>query len=85
MKVNLNSELQAFVAEKVLSGEYHTLQAVIEDAVRLLAERARAEQRLHALLRSVKSTGTTVTDLNEKDWEAIRLEAESRLVDGKSA
>jgi len=84
MNVDLNSELQAFVAEKVLSGEYHTPQAVVEHAVRLLAERAQAEQRLHGLLRNVKSTGT-VTDLKEEDWEAIRREAESRLVKGESA
>ena len=84
MNVNLNSELQAFVAEKVLSGEYHTPQAVVEDAARLLAERAQAEQRLHALLRNVKNA-STVTDLNEKDWEAISREAASRLVNGASA
>ncbi|HMD98631.1 MAG TPA: type II toxin-antitoxin system ParD family antitoxin [Terriglobia bacterium] len=83
MNVDLNSELQAFVTEKVRSGEYHTPQAVVEDAVRLLAERARAEQRLHALVRNLKSTGT-VAPLNEKDWEAISREAQSRLVNRAS-
>jgi len=79
MNVDFNPELQAFVTEKVSSGEYHSAEAVVEDAVRLLAERARAEQRLHALLRNLSSAGT-VADLNEKDWEAISREAQSRLV-----
>lgn len=79
MNVDFNPELQAFVTEKVSSGEYHSAEAVVEDAVLLLAERARAEQRLHALLRNLSSAGT-VADLNEKDWEAISREAQSRLV-----
>jgi len=84
MNVELNPELQAFVTEKVGSGEYHTPQAVVEDAVRLLADRSRAEQRLHALLRNVKSAGT-VAALNEKDWEAVSQEAQTRLVNRASA
>jgi len=84
MNLDLNPELQAFVTEKVRSGEYHTPQAVVEEAVRLLFERSRAEQRLHALLRSVKSAGT-VADLNDKDWEAISREAQTRLVNRASA
>jgi len=79
MNVELNPELQAFVTDKVRSGEYHTPQAVVEDAVRLLAERHRAEQRLDALVRNLKSTGTAAP-LNEKDWEAISREAQTRLV-----
>ena len=79
MNVDFNPELQAFVTEKVSSGEYHSAEAVVEDAVLLLAERARAEQRLHALLRNLSSAGT-VADLKEKDWEAISREAQSRLV-----
>jgi putative addiction module CopG family antidote len=79
MNVDFNPELQAFVTEKVSSGEYHSAEAVVEDAVLLLAERARAEQRLQALLRNLSSAGT-VADLNEKDWEAISREAQSRLV-----
>ena len=84
MNVDLNPELQAFVIEKVRSGEYHTPQAVVEDAVRLLFERSRAEQRLHALLRCAKNGGT-VADLNDKDWEAVSREAHSRLVNRASA
>jgi putative addiction module CopG family antidote len=84
MNVELNPELQAFVAEKVRSGEYHTPQAVVEDAVRLLALRAQAEQRLQALVRSLKNAGS-VADLNEKDWEAINQEAYRRLVNCSSA
>ena len=84
MNVELNPELQAFVTDKVRSGEYHTPQAVVEDAVRFLFERSRAEQRLHALLRNVKSAGT-VAELNEKDWEAVSREAHSRLVNRASA
>ncbi|MGO9271734.1 MAG: type II toxin-antitoxin system ParD family antitoxin [Terriglobia bacterium] len=83
MNVDLNPELQAFVTEKVRSGEYHTAQAVVEDAVRLLAERSRAEQRLHALLGNVKSA-STAADLNDKDWEAVSREAQSRLVNRAS-
>jgi len=84
MNVDLNPELEAFVTEKVRSGEYHTPQAVVEEAVRLLFERSRAEQRLHALLRSVKSAGTAAA-LNDKDWEAVSQEAHSRLVNRASA
>jgi len=83
MNVDLNPELQAFVTERVSSGEYHTPQAVVEDAVRLLFERSRAEQRLHALLRTVKTAGT-VAALNDRDWEAVSLEAKSRLVNRAS-
>jgi putative addiction module CopG family antidote len=79
MNVDLNPELQAFVTEKVRSGEYHTAQAVVEDAVRLLFERSRAEQRLEALVRNLKKAGTAA-DLNEKDWEGISQEAQRRLV-----
>ena len=79
MDVDLSPELKAFVAEKVRSGEYHNPGAVVEDAVRLLAERSRAEQRLEALVRDLRRSGT-VAPLNEKDWEAVSREAQIRLV-----
>jgi len=84
MNVDLNSELLAFVTEKVRTGEYPTPQAVVEDAVRFLAERSRAEQRLTQLLRDAK-TGGAVAPLNEKDWEAVSQDAQSRLVNRVSA
>ena len=83
MNVDLNPELQAFVTEKVRSGEYGTAQAVVEDAVRLLAQRAQAEQRLSALLHELKRLGP-VTDLRERDWEGIQREALSRFTHSNS-
>jgi len=79
MNLELSPELQTFVTEKVRSGEYHTPQAVVEDAVRLLAERSRAEQRLDALVRESRRVGP-LAPLNEKDWEAVSREAQIRLV-----
>ena len=83
MNVDLNPELQAFVTEKVRSGEYRTAQAVVEDAVRLLAQRSQAEKHLSALLRQLKGLGP-VADVRERDWEGIQREALSRFSHSES-
>jgi putative addiction module CopG family antidote len=84
MTVDLSPELQAFVTEKVLSGEYRTAQAVIEDAVRLFAQRAQAEQRLSALLHGLKGV-PRMTDPRQRDWEGIQQAALNRFSGNKSA
>jgi len=43
MTVELSPELEALVKQKVTSGPYHTTQQVLEEALRALDERDRAQ------------------------------------------
>jgi putative addiction module CopG family antidote len=46
MNVILNPELETLVNNKVRSGEFPTAEAVVEEGLRLLKARDRAESRL---------------------------------------
>ena len=84
MQVVLNSEWEELVKERVHSGQYATPEAVVEEALRLLKERDRAEDRLEALLQEAEDSGEA-TEMTEEDWEDIRREAVARLRARKSS
>ncbi len=71
MNVALNPELEKLVNEKVQSGQYRTPEAVVEEALQLLTERNRAEDRLEALLQEAENSGPAV-EMTEQEWANIR-------------
>ena len=83
MQVVLNSEWEELVKERVHSGQYATPEAVVEEALRLLKERDRAEDRLEALLQEAEDSGEA-TEMTEQDWENIRREAHQRHAERKA-
>jgi len=83
MQVVLNSEWEELVKERVHSGQYATPEAVVEEALRLLKERDRAEDRLEALLQEAEDSGEA-TEMTEQDWENIRREVHQRHAERKT-
>jgi putative addiction module CopG family antidote len=78
MNVDLTPELHEFIAEEVRRGRYGTPQAVVEDAVNLLAARSETEQRLRSLLRRSVPL-REIGDPTENNWEVLQQEVLTRL------
>jgi putative addiction module CopG family antidote len=77
MNVALNPELEKLVNEKVQSGQYRTPEAVVEEALQLLTERDRTEDRLEALLQEAENSGPAV-EMTEQEWANIRRQVHER-------
>jgi putative addiction module CopG family antidote len=77
MNVALNPELEKLVNEKVQSGQYRTPEAVVEEALQLLTERDRGEDRLEALLQEAENSGPAV-EMTEQEWANIRRQVHER-------
>jgi len=77
MNVPLSPDMEKLVSEKVKRGEYPDAAAVVADALQLLKERDRAEDRLEALLREGIESGDS-TEMTEEDWEDIHREVRQR-------
>jgi antitoxin ParD1/3/4 len=73
MNVILNPELETLVNNKVRSGEFPTAEAVVEEGLRLLKARDRAESRLELLLLEAEESGTA-TEMTASEWDDIRRE-----------
>ena len=56
---------------------------MVEEALRLLKERDRAEDRLEALLQEAEDSGEA-TEMTEQDWENIRREVHQRHAERKT-
>ena len=78
MNVVLNPELEKLVNEKVGSGYHQTQEAMVEEALKLLTARDRAEDRLKALLQEAEDSRPPV-EMTEQDWTDIRTEALAKL------
>jgi putative addiction module CopG family antidote len=57
MNVVLNPDLETLVNQKVSSGEFPSAEAVVEEGLRLLKVRDRAESRLETLLLEAEESG----------------------------
>ncbi len=73
MNVLLNPDLEKLISQKVKNGEYATPEAVVEEGLRLLKARDRAEARLEALLVEAEQSGPA-TEMTEQEWGDIRRE-----------
>lgn len=81
MTVQLPAELQAFVEEKVASGEYASTEAVVQASVKLLQGR---ERRLAELRREIQ-IGVDQLDRGEGvPWDVDAILAEVNLADWPS-
>lgn len=73
MNVVLNPELETLVNKKVSSGEFASAEAVVEEGLRLLKARDRAESWLELLLLEAEESGTA-TEMTASEWDDIRRE-----------
>lgn len=73
MNVVLNPDLETLVNQKVSSGEFPSAEAVVEEGLRLLKARDRAESRLETLLLEAEESGPT-TEMSAREWDDIRRE-----------
>lgn len=73
MNVLLNPELEKLISQKLESGEYPTAEAVVEEGLRLLNVRDKAEAQLEALLLEAEESGPA-TEMTVQEWDDIRRE-----------
>ena len=73
MNVALNRDLETLVNQKVSSGEFPSAEAVVEEGLRLLKVRDRAESRLETLLLEAEESGPA-TEMSAREWDDIRRE-----------
>ena len=73
MNVVLNPDLETLVNQKVRSGEFPSAEAVVEEGLRLLKVRDRAESRLETLLLEAEESGPA-TEMSAREWDDIRRE-----------
>lgn len=73
MNVVLNPDLETLVNQKVSSGEFPSAEAVVEEGLRLLKARDRAESRLETLLLEAEESGPA-TEMSAREWDDIRRE-----------
>jgi putative addiction module CopG family antidote len=73
MNVALNPDLETLVSQKVSSGEFPSAEAVVEEGLRLLKARDRAESRLEMLLLEAEESGPA-TEMTGRGWDDIRRE-----------
>ncbi|MBI4556487.1 MAG: type II toxin-antitoxin system ParD family antitoxin [Candidatus Hydrogenedentes bacterium] len=82
MNVSLTPQLEAFVHKKVKSGQYHSANEVVRQALHLLKEHDRADKmRLEELRREI-AIGVELADRGEVaplDIEEIRATARKRV------
>jgi len=73
MNVTLNAELEKLVSRELESGKYPSPEAVIEEGLRLLRARDKAEARLESLLIEAEESGPA-TEMSPQEWDEIRRE-----------
>ena len=77
MTVVLKPEMEKLIKEQVESGHFQNPEAVVEEALRLLPERDRAETRLESLLQEAEDSGPA-SEMTEQDWMNIRRQVHER-------
>ena len=77
MTVVLKPEMEKLIKEQVESGHFQNPEAVVEEALRLLTERDRAETRLESLLQEAEDSGPA-SEMTEQDWMNIRRQVHER-------
>lgn len=78
MQIVVNPELEGLIVEQVQSGRYETAEALIEEAVRLLVDRDRAESRLETLLVEAEDSGVSI-EMDDQKWVEIEQAGLARL------
>ncbi len=73
MSVPLNQKWQTFVDEAVRTGRFPSSAAVVEEGLRLVAERERRQEELRAHLEAAIAEGGSFTDAE------IEAELEARV------
>lgn len=76
--VSIPADLADFAREKVASGEFSSIDAVVEEALRLLAQQQDDDAKL-AWLRSAWDEAERSGDAGELDFVALRREAYAKL------
>jgi antitoxin ParD1/3/4 len=84
MDISLRPELEQMVHQKVQSGEYRSVDEVLNTALTLLKKKDDAEDRLERLLEEAEESGPA-TELTAEDWAEIEREGLRRLNVRKSA
>lgn len=77
MYISLTPQLDAYVNEKVQSGQYHSASEVIGEALRLLAQQEEKEQTQMNALREEVRKGLSAGEAH--DWNPDQFKLEARL------
>lgn len=81
MSINLTSELEKLVREKVASGRYHSASEVVREALRLMEEQDQFRQMKLTALRGEIQEGLNELDQSKGtswDVEAFKQKARAR-------
>ena len=73
MKISLSPDLERLIAEKVISGQYHSADEVVREGLSLLQERENKACRApsNGMANLVAAFESIASDIPEKEWEAI--------------